>query len=284
MKYAYFSARLGLLALVVGFIGSLSVTLLQDIRSLQEARAAEQRSRVVGYEGITPRLSFARHPEDWFRREGEVCRLWSGWTPGVGHGWFLVEPGAFDPKRLAGFLGRDVVRAVDKGIFETEGGPRWSRIPSQAQVYSLESLGIDLAFPHRVLDKVGIVNALVDDRPMLIVFEPWAPRDQAALVYDARPQSGPRPRMGSTGYFLDSHPLLYDRRTESLWVAGSAGLKALSGPRRGECLPFSQRLELCSWSAWKDKHPDGQVLVGADRSGEKYPVRPAFTEDLARKD
>ncbi len=284
MRYAYLFVRVGLLTLVIGYIGSLGLTLFQDYQALREDQAREKHSRVVGYVGITPTPCFAAHPDDWFRREGQICWLWSGWNPDTGHGWFRLEPDSINPSQLSGFLGRDAIRAVDEAIFETKGGPHWSRIPEEASVYSLEADPAGTAYPHLVLEKVGIVNATIDDQPLLIVFTPWVSPTQAAQAFDPQLESGPRLRMGSTGYFLENRPLLYDRETESLWVVENRGLQALAGPHRGHLLPLSTHLQHCSWSTWKSDHPEGQVLVGADRSVERARKARIAPEDLVRKD
>ncbi|HEU5116715.1 MAG TPA: hypothetical protein VFT74_08590, partial [Isosphaeraceae bacterium] len=62
MRYAYLFVRLGLLTLVIGYIGSLGLTLFQDYQALRGELASEMQSRVVGYVGITPTPSFAKHP------------------------------------------------------------------------------------------------------------------------------------------------------------------------------------------------------------------------------
>jgi hypothetical protein len=273
-------ARVGLLALILGTIGSLAGTLLADYRSLRQARADEVRSRVVGYEGITPAMSYAKHPKDWFRREGSVCWLWSGWDPKAGHGWFRVEPDALDPTRLSGFFGKDTIRALDEGIFESAGESRWSLIPDEARVFSLDAFGSDVAYPFTVLEKVGIINAKVGGRPLLVVFSPWAPAESAAPVYEARLPSGELLSMGVTGYFLDGQLVLYDRKDEGLWLPGPDGLKSLTGRHRGLSLPRATTLELVSWSRWKSAHPKGRVLVGAERPR----AGASRLNDLARKD
>ncbi|HEU5116144.1 MAG TPA: DUF3179 domain-containing (seleno)protein, partial [Isosphaeraceae bacterium] len=208
----------------------------------------------------------------------------SGWNPRLGHGWFRLESGSINPSQLSGFLGRDAIRAVDEAIFETKDGPHWSRIPEEESVYSLESHPSATAYPHLVLEKVGIVNGTIDDQAVLIVFTPWVSPNQAAQAFDPRLESGHRLRMGSTGYFLDKQPLLYDRDTESLWVAKSRGLQALAGPHRGHLLPRSSHLRHCSWSTWKSDHPEGRVLVGADRSVERARKARIASEELVRKD
>lgn len=269
---------LTILLLITGFIGRQALTLFNEVLALRDQQARLQNSRVIGFEGINPQLSFARRPNPWFREEDGICWLWSGWIPQKGHGWFRVEKDAFNPNHLSGFLGRDVIRAIDTPILETAGGERWNRIPENYAIYCLQTVSSPTAYPRLVLDKVGIVNESVDPIPQLIVYTAMASPETAVKAYDPRLSDGRRVTMGSTGYFLNERPLLYDRDTESLWIARSGGLASLCGPLRGTLLTESSPVELTTWSDWKGANPSGRVVVGARR-----PSPPARAHASIRK-
>ena len=63
---------------------------------------------------------------------------------------------------------------------------------------------------------------------------------------------------------------MFDRRTESLWYPlDGTKWTAVSGPRKGETIPFITEPPVESLGDWLKKHPDTLVLLGAKRSGQK---------------
>ncbi len=67
------------------------VAVWREWSALQTQLHDVRHTAIVGYAGITPRVSFAKWPENWYHDEGEQTLLWSGWQNGVGHGWFRVR-------------------------------------------------------------------------------------------------------------------------------------------------------------------------------------------------
>jgi hypothetical protein len=254
------------LLVLVGFLGWLVSALWGEWQALRADRAGERASTLVGYADIYPTPQYAARPTDWVHDEGDDMLLWSGWQPGVGHRWFRVGRGELDRARLGGSLGRDIIRAIDVPIVEVGGGPRWGRIPWDAPVAALDLEGIPSAYPLRVLEKVEVVNDAVRDRPILVTFSPFIPEAQAYNVYEPVVE-GRRVTLGSSGYFLDRRPLLYDRGTESLWIERTEGLTAIAGRRKGALLRRVSRPTLIPWGRWQARYPKGRLVVGADRSG-----------------
>lgn len=57
--------------------------------------------------------------------------------------------------------------------------------------------------------------------------------------------------------------ILYDRRTNSLWYPlDETRWTAISGPRRGETIPFIREPEPMPLGEWRKRHPDTVVLLG----------------------
>ncbi len=57
--------------------------------------------------------------------------------------------------------------------------------------------------------------------------------------------------------------LLYDRRTESLWYPlDNKRWTAISGPRKGETIPFIEKPGPIPLGEWRKLHPKTRVLLG----------------------
>ncbi len=58
--------------------------------------------------------------------------------------------------------------------------------------------------------------------------------------------------------------LIFDRRTESLWYPlDHEQWTAISGPRKGETIPFIEESPLVPLGEWRKEHPDTKVLLGS---------------------
>jgi hypothetical protein len=159
-------------------------------------------------------------------------------------------------------MGLDVIRAIDHPLFETDGGERWERVPAEARVAGFDSSTGAIAYPLTVLDKVEMVNDLIGELPVLVAYTPVENKISAfeALV------DRHRLTFGHSGYFFRNHPILYDRGTESLWTEQEGVMVAIAGHYRGSSLKRLAELEFVDWSSWKADHPEGKLLVGANRS------------------
>ncbi|MBX6316684.1 MAG: DUF3179 domain-containing protein [Isosphaeraceae bacterium] len=256
---------LGILALLLAFIATEAPQLWAEFQALRLEQARDRQSRVVGYEGIHPIVSYAQRPSNWYHHEGEETLLWSGWTPGVGHGWFRIGRGEIERDRLWGPIGRDVIRAIDRPIVEVGSGRCWEAIPPEATIAGLEWAGVHCAYPVQVLEKVEVVNDSIRGQPLLVIYLPFAPDDHKVQFFDPEDE-GERISMGLSGYFHDQKPLLYDRKTESLWVVRQEGLTAIAGRRKGARLRRIGVANLLSWGDWVAHFPRSRLVVGADRS------------------
>jgi hypothetical protein len=246
---------------LLGFIGKCSSTLWGEWASLRQEQVSVRSSAIVGYVNINPKPSFAASPPIWYRDEGEDALLWACWRDGKHH-WYRLGRDDIVLAQISLPLGQDVIQAIDYPLFEQAGGECWVRIPDEAPVASFEDRGGAVAYPLKVLDKVEAVNDRLGDRPVLVAFTPG---DETVSIFEATLE-GHRVTMGHGGYFFKQHPVFYDRGTESLWSEREGAMVAVAGRRKGSALKLIARLETVAWGDWRARHPDGRLLIGADRS------------------
>ena len=254
------------IASALTYLGFETRVLWREWQQLRSEWREDAHSRVIGYREVTPHFNFAIAPENWFHAEGDHAVLWAGWDRRASkHQWFQVAHGDIDPSRLSHAIGRDTVRVIDTPCVETKGGAVWSTIPDDKLVAAGTLNGTPLAYPYGVLDKVLIVNDhLPDGSTALVVYTPFDDLANAVSVF--RPiLDSERLIMGHTGYLCDGQPLLYDRKTESLWVSSGRGLIAVAGPLRGSILSRLTRMSPVTWGSWRDENPGTRLVVGAER-------------------
>jgi uncharacterized protein DUF3179 len=261
---------LGILALLLGYILVQVQSLWGEWRHLRRELDRARHSTVIGYVNINPNPSYAAIPPDWVHDEGDATLLWSGWKPDTGHGWFRVGRGEVEQQRLSRPIGRDVIQAIDWPLVEAPGGQRWERIPWDAQVAGVVLEGISTVYPLLLLRKVEIINDTVHERPLLVTYLPLGNRpltlpELAMNVYDPV-VAGERLTMGLTGYFHDQKPVLYDRRTESLWLEDEKALTAFAGRMKGTKIERIGKPDIATWSNWLSRYPQSRLIVGNDRS------------------
>lgn len=254
-----------ILVFLVGYILTQARTLWTEWQLFRTEISHARQNAVIGYVSINPNPSYAAFPAAFIREEGEHMLLWSGWKPGVGHAWFTVGRNEVDRDHLSQPMGRDVVQAIDWPLVEVGGGERWQRIPSDAPVVGMIVDDVPCAYPLLVLRKVEVVNDQVKEQPILVFCTPFVPEEEAVNVYDPI-LDGHRLTMGLSGYFHDSKPILYDRGTESLWLAQDGRLSAIAGPLKGKDLQTVAHPVRLSWNDWRSQHPQSRLLIGADRS------------------
>jgi hypothetical protein len=234
-----------------------------SVLNIEQARA--RGNTVIGYPGISPRVSFAAKPTAWIHDEGESTLIWGGWKEGSGHQWFRVGLGDVHRSLMSDPIGRDVIQAIDDPVVEQGGGTRWGRIPDDAVVAGQRLGGVETAYPLVVLDKVFVVNDTIGEHPYLVALDPFVAAEERVGVYETV-LDGRRVTMGMTGYLYGGRPLLYDRGTESLWVVRSGAMRAIAGAHKGRALRRLARPVTVAWGRWRSDHPGSRLVVGADRS------------------
>ena len=253
-------ASLGL----AGFIAVEGKVLWREFRELRAEEEEGRRKDVIGYRDIHPDINQATPPADWCHDEDDWTLLWAGWRGGE-HSWFRVNRGEVHREELSRPFGQDAIRAIDHPIIEDRAGAIWARIPDDSPVSILMHAGTHRSYPMLVLEKVLVVNDVIGGTAVLITYNPFRREPEPPSLFDPV-LDGRRITMGLSGYLLLGKPLLYDRGTTSFWVERAEGLVAIAGPHKGATLARLARLDRTTWSAWRDGHADGRVLVGSDRS------------------
>lgn len=235
--------------------------------ALREEQGSARDSEAIGYQGISPKFSYAARPAVWMRQEPDATLLWAGWKPGEGHRWFKVKPGELDPKRLSPPIhnGSDVMRAIDFPIVERAGGDRWSRIPASAAMFPVTIEDATAVYPDIVLMRVLVINDTVGDHPVTVIRLPQGEAAESVRVFP-RVVAGHPVTFGAAGYVFAGGLLLYDRETRSLWSAGPKRLEAIAGGRKGTSFDAIAQPAPLPWDVCSERFPSARLIVGADRT------------------
>ena len=165
---------------------------------------------------------------------------------------------------FAGGTGKDRIPSIDAPKFEPVAEVD---LPDREPVIGV-AIGDDIrAYPLRILTWHEIVNDVVGGVPIAVTFCPLC---NAAVVFDRR-VDGRTLEFGTTGKLRNSDLVMYDRETESWWqqFLGEAIVGAMTG-KRLKFLPA--RIE--SYARFRDRAPDGKVLVPSFFSMRRYGKNP----------
>ncbi len=81
-----------------------------------------------------------------------------------------------------------------------------------------------------------------------------------------RTANGRLDQFGVSGYVFKNVFLIFDRKTESLWYPlDDTKWTAISGPRKGQTIPFVAEPPVVTLGKWSKEHPDTVVLLGSKR-------------------
>jgi hypothetical protein len=268
----------GATAILSGFVLFSAPTLWTEWQGLRQDWEISRLGTPYGFVDISPNPSYAQPPDAWVYRDGDSVMLWSGWTPGVGHGWFRIGATDMDTSLLHQPLGRDVIRAIDEPIVEVGKGVHWGRMQPETPIVAFRVEGVDNVYPLLLLEKVEVINDQIKDRALLVVFTPFVAKEEAIDVFDPL-VDGRRLTFGLSGHFqgAERRPFLYDRQTESLWSVTDGRLVCKAGHYKGVSLTRLSHQSPTTWGEWAPSHPDSRLVVGAVRPrGDKRPKpRPA---------
>ena len=166
---------------------------------------------------------------------------------------------------LSGGPPKDGIPAIDHPEFTAVGQDR--QIAANEPVIGLEIDGDARAYPIRILIWHEIVNDVVGGVPVAVTYCPLC---NAAIVFDARVAGKPH-TFGTTGKLRNSDLVMYDRETESWWQQFTG--EAIVGKMNGTMLrSLPARLE--SFAEFKQRHPEGRLLVPKDASVRAYGRNP----------
>lgn len=127
--------------------------------------------------------------------------------------------------------------------------------------------GLHRAYPFRILIWHEIINDVVGEKPIAVVYCPLC---GTAMVFDRRYRDQAL-SFGVSGLLYNSDVLMFDRQTRSLW--SQLGMAAVSGEFAGTELKWLPSEQL-TWEAWKERYPEGEVLnanTGHNRDYKNLP-------------
>ena len=132
------------------------------------------------------------------------------------------------------------------------------------------------AYPLKILIWHEIVNDTVGGVPVTVTYCPLC---NSAIVFE-RTVDGRILDFGTTGKLRNSDLVMYDRQSESWWqqFSGRAIVGAMTGT---ELKMLPSRLE--SWALFKERAPDGRVLVPSDANLRAYGRNPYVSYDTRDK-
>lgn len=271
------AARAGVLALALLLLGWFGRPLWNTVLDYRQISQEAEVSAPVGYVGVSLRRSYFDKPTSFVDASEGRKRLWAARGADGKPEYYDVTEAAFEAERAAGGFGRDSIPGIDYPLFEPSGSPTASKLSPRQAIYGLALRDGPRAYPRDLLRKIEVVNDEGDGTPFAIVFDR---RDDEARFYDRRIDDHPV-TFGTTGYAVGptddpkyGSPLLYDRKTRSLWLPEKDALACVNGPLKGTRLPAAPGLspEATTWSAWTGRHTGTRVLVGSDRDGDSKPI------------
>lgn len=165
---------------------------------------------------------------------------------------------------------RDTISPIDNPVFQS--ARALSAMGPLEPVLSVVVEGDARAYPLRMLLWHEIVNDTVGGVPLLISYCPLC---NSGVVYDRRLNDRTL-RFGNTGRIRHFDMVMYDHATESWWQQFTG--EAIAGSRAGTLLkPVPARLE--SLALFRERFPEGQVLVPDDPMRQPYGQTPYFGMD-----
>ena len=268
---------IGGLVLASTFLWWYGRPLWEAYRDYRENSREAESSAPIGYVGVNLRRTYYDKPMQFFDTSTGRKRLWAAKGANGEPEFYDVSEAAFEVDKVAGGFGRDSIPGIDYPLFESPRSERTSKLGAGHKVLGLVLEDGPRAYPLDLLRKIEVVNDEGGGKPFVIVYD--RQRDQV-WVYDRRIDDRPV-TFGTTGYALGptedpkiGTPLLYDRKTRSLWLGlDETGLVCVNGPLKGPQLPvvFTSP-QATTWSAWLASHPETRVLIGSDRDGDAKPI------------
>ncbi|MBI2430828.1 MAG: DUF3179 domain-containing protein, partial [Candidatus Levybacteria bacterium] len=168
---------------------------------------------------------------------------------------------------LQGCFGQDCIPSIDSPKFESVQNASWLR--DEDIVFAIDYKGTQRAYPQRILNWHEIVNDTIAGDPIAITFCPLC---GSALAFE-RKVDGVITEFGVSGKLHNSDLVMYDRYEGNLWQQITG--EGIVGPaaRRNEVLKQIPIITT-TWGAWKNEHPNTQILsrnTGFSRNYDQYP-------------
>ncbi len=167
---------------------------------------------------------------------------------------------------------KDGIPAIDRPRFVSADGAHF--LKDKDRVIGVLRNGVVKAYPIAILNWHEIVNDRFSGESVVVSFCPLCGTGLAFSTQGREART-----FGVSGLLYNSDLLLYDRETESLWSQISA--HAVTGKLKGERLNVIP-IAHTSWSAWRQRHPQTEVLsrqTGYSRDYDRDPYAGYETSD-----
>lgn len=175
---------------------------------------------------------------------------------------------------LSGGPRKDGIPSIDRPKFIA--APANTELSDTEPVIGLEINGDARAYPLRILTWHEIANDVVGGVPVAVTYCPLC---NAAIVFQ-RTLADLTLEFGTTGKLRNSDLIMYDRQTESWWQQFTG--EAIVGQMTGQSLKLvPARLE--SFALFKERHPQGRVLVPENPSLRDYGRNPYVGYDSSAR-
>ena len=175
---------------------------------------------------------------------------------------------------LRGGPPRDGIPAIDAPRFVAAKDASFMQPDDRLLALSIN--GENKAYPIKILNWHEIVNDQLGGEAVAVT---WCPLCGSGVVFSAD-VAGQQRDFGVSGLLYQSDVLLYDRQSESLFSQLEA--EAISGPLLGEPLRAIS-VSYSSWSAWRQRYPDGLVLTPETGYRRDYDRNPYQGYDQSRQ-
>jgi len=167
---------------------------------------------------------------------------------------------------ISGGVSKDGIPSIDSPTFEpVEARDDW--LTPKEPVIGLSVNGDARAYPLRVLTYHEIVNDEIGGQPVAVTYCPLC---NSAIAFEATFE-GERLTFGTTGKLRYSDLVMYDRQTGTWWQQFTG--RGIVGEHSGKKLTMVPS-RLMGWQDFREKHPDGRVLVPTDPNMRPYGRNP----------
>ena len=174
---------------------------------------------------------------------------------------------------ISGGPPKDGIPAIDNPRFKPVSDIQ--DLGDKEPVIALELNGIAKAYPLRILIWHEIVNDQIGDLPITVTYCPLC---NASVVFDRR-LDGNVLDFGVSGKLRHSDMIMYDRQSESWWQQFT-GL-GIVGEMTGKSLNMIPS-ETIPFAAFKERYPDGKVLVPNTALARRYGQTPYRGYDTSK--
>jgi len=193
---------------------------------------------------------------------------------------YFAQSGAvrvrLDEVRWGGVLQDGIPPLRDPRLETVDQASSW--LADDHVVFGVELNGIAQAFPKRIMAWHELLTATIGGEPVVGVYCSLC---GSLIVYGTR-VGDTQHELGTSGFLYRSNKLMYDAATQSLWstLQGTPVIGPLAvDPVQLPMFP----VVTTTWGAWRERHPDTQVLslqTGHERDyGEGVAYRSYFATD-----